>query len=154
MYVFLHLSHHPSHRPKTCVTHKYLIHRLYVFVWYGVEWDLPPTSCSANTKAHVSRSVSVRNLIYATARPGPTALPGHTVCDTPSGSARVSSQWSGKHSFAHTHTYLSQTVEAGEQLVEYLHQILGRIGGRDGRETDNICIQNAANESEIEWSRA
>ena len=46
------------------------------FVWYGVEWDLPPTSCSANTKAHVSRSVSVRNLIYATARPGPTALPG------------------------------------------------------------------------------
>lgn len=43
---------------------------------------------------------------------------------------------------------LRQPVEACKQFVEHLHQIGGRVLGRDGREAHNVGVQDAAGREE------
>lgn len=38
---------------------------------------------------------------------------------------------------------LGQPIEACKQLVEHLHQVRSRVLGRDGREADNVSVQDA-----------
>lgn len=46
-------------------------------------------------------------------------------------------------------THLSQSIEAGKQFVENLHQILGAVRRRNSREAHDVGVENTANEGRL-----
>jgi hypothetical protein len=41
-------------------------------------------------------------------------------------------------------TYVRKFIKARKELIKDFDELRGRVGGRDGGEADDVCVQNAA----------